>query len=55
MPKGEAFKDNTGRVYDLEERTALFDERVIDFAKRVPVNHITEVLIRQIVRSGTSV
>ena len=41
--------------YDLEERTALFGESVIDFAKTVPVNLITTPLISQLVRAGTSV
>ncbi len=41
--------------YDLEERTALFGEAIIDFAKTIPVNLITTPLIGQIVRSGTSV
>ncbi|MBB5033460.1 four helix bundle protein [Prosthecobacter vanneervenii] len=41
--------------FDLEERTAMFGERVIDFAKAVPRNEVTKPLISQIVRSGTSV
>lgn len=41
--------------YDLEERTASFGERVILFAKRIPVNPVTEPLIRQLVRASTSV
>jgi four helix bundle protein len=41
--------------FDLEERTALFGEKVIAFAKRVPRNEVTGVLVRQIVRSGTSI
>ena len=41
--------------YDLEERTALFGESIIDFAKTIPVNLVTTPLISQIVRSGTSV
>ena len=41
--------------YDLEERTALFGESVIDFAKQIPVNEITRSLIGQVVRSSTSV
>ena len=41
--------------FDLEERTAVFGERVIAFAKKIPVNEITGVLVRQIVRSGTSI
>ena len=31
--------------YDLEERTALFDESIIDFAKQVPMNQITRSLV----------
>jgi len=41
--------------YDLEERTALFGEAVIAFAKRVPQNVVSVPLIRQLVRCGTSV
>jgi four helix bundle protein len=41
--------------YDLEERTGLFGERVVTFAKRIPPNDVNSVLIRQVVRSGTSV
>lgn len=43
------------RRYDLEERTARFGEAIIGFAKKVPVNAVTEPLIRQLVKSGTSV
>ena len=42
------------KTFDLEERTALFGEAVIDFAKTLPVNEITRPLIDQIVRSSTS-
>jgi four helix bundle protein len=42
-------------TFDLEERTAVFGEAVIHFAKTVPKNPITLPLIDQIVRSGTSV
>ena len=41
--------------YDLEERTALFGEAIIAFAKKVPINQVTRSLVDQIVRSGTSV
>jgi four helix bundle protein len=41
--------------YDLEERTALFGEAVIDFAKQIPMNQITRSLVDQVVRSSTSV
>jgi len=43
------------KVYDLEERTALFDEAVIDFCKPIKLTAITDPLVRQIIRSGTSV
>lgn len=41
--------------YDLCERTALYGETVIGFAKKVPVNPITAPLISQLVRSATSI
>jgi four helix bundle protein len=43
------------RVYDLEERTARFDEAVIDFAKIIPQNAVTGRLISQIVGGASSV
>jgi four helix bundle protein len=43
------------RVYDLEERTARFGEGVIDFAKTIPQNPVTNRLISQLVGAGTSV
>jgi four helix bundle protein len=42
-------------VFDLEERTARFGEDVIRFCKKIALTPITEPLIRQIVKSGTSV
>src|SRR3954465_14829904 len=41
--------------FNLEDRTAVFGERVIAFAKRVPVNPVNTPLISQLVRAGTSV
>ncbi|HSF91859.1 MAG TPA: four helix bundle protein [Paracoccaceae bacterium] len=46
---------NGGKPYDLEERTTLFGENVIDFLKKVPVNPITKRLIEQPSGAGTSV
>jgi len=51
---------NTERVsrnnkYDLEERTALFGEAVIEFARSLPKDVINLELVKQIVRSGTSI
>src|SRR4029450_1192913 len=42
-------------AYDLEERTARFGEAVIDFAKKIPAEPLTERLISQLVGAGTSV
>jgi four helix bundle protein len=47
-PQGE-------RLHNLEERTARFGERVIAFAKAVPVTTVTQPLVSQLVRSATSV
>jgi len=43
------------KIFDLEERTARFGEMIIDFVKTVPRNIVNNELIRQIVRSGTSI
>ena len=48
-------KRSSERRFDLEERTALFGENVIGFVKRIPLNAVTEPLIRQLVRSATSI
>jgi four helix bundle protein len=45
----------TKRVYDLEERTARFGEEIIDFAKTIPLNPVTNRIITQLVGAGTSV
>jgi len=43
------------RVYDLEERTARFGEAIVDFAKTILQNPVTNRLINQLVGAGTSV
>src|SRR6266508_6275145 len=45
----------TERVYDLEERTARFGEAVIDFAKEIQQDAVTNRLISQLVGAATSV
>src|SRR5437016_9343286 len=45
----------TKRVYDLEDRTARFGEAIIDFAKTIPQNPVTNRIISQLVGAGTSV
>ena len=41
--------------FDLEERTARFGESIIAFARTVPRDVVTETLICQLVRAGTSI
>ena len=42
-------------AYDLEERTARFGEAIIDFARTIPQNAVTNRIIGQLVGAGTSV
>jgi four helix bundle protein len=42
-------------AFDLAERTAAFGESIVVFAKALPRAPATDPLIRQVVRSGTSV
>ncbi len=41
--------------YDLEERSVLFAEAVIEFCKKAPKHSITMPLINQLIRSATSI
>ena len=41
--------------YDLEERTAKFGENIIKFCNKLPKNIITNPLINQLIKAGTSV
>ena len=42
-------------MYDLEERCGKFGERIILFIKTVPVNRVTDPLVKQLIRSATSI
>lgn len=44
-----------GRPYDLEERTAIFGELVIEFCSSLERNEINRPLLGQLVRSATSI
>ena len=44
-----------GRKYDLEERTAKFGEKIIEFVSKLPKNSINSPLVNQLIRSGTSI
>ena len=43
------------KTYDLAERTALFGEAVINFARKLPSDPINRPLTSQIIRSSTSI
>lgn len=43
------------KIYNLEERTAVFGENTIKFCKKIPKNTITLPVISQLIKSGTSV
>ena len=43
------------RGFDLEERTAKFGEAIVRFAKKISINPVTQPLIGQLVRAGTSI
>lgn len=42
------------RKYDLEQRTAKFGEDIIKFCLKIPRSPLTDPLITQLVKSGTS-
>jgi hypothetical protein len=42
-------------VYDLEERTERFGEMVVDFARTIPRDPVTDRIISQLVGAGTSI
>ncbi len=46
--------ENPNRIYDLEERTALFAERVRNFCLKLPKNLANAEYIPQLIRAGSS-
>ncbi len=48
-------KEGKIKSYDLEERTARFSESIIELAKRIKKDIITEPIINQLIKAGTSV
>ena len=42
-------------MYDLEERTAIFAESVIKLCKTITLDISTTIIIKQLIRSATSV
>ncbi len=48
-------KDGESQKYDLEARTLEFAKRILLLANALSNNNVNDVIIKQIVRSGTSV
>jgi four helix bundle protein len=48
-------EETPGIIYDLEERTARFGERIILFARKIPRSPVNNRLIDQLVGAATSV
>ena len=46
---------SSDKPYDLLERTAVFGECAIQFAKKVPITPVTMQLITQLVKASTSI
>ena len=46
---------NSKQKFDLEERTIVFSEQVIELVKQLPQDTITRPIISQLVRSATSI
>lgn len=53
--KPETAMTKGGKPFDLEERTALFGENVISFCKTIPLSAVTDSIVRQLVRSASSI
>ena len=54
--KDEPAKEKAARhPFDLEERTAVFGERIVRFSKSIPRHPSNDRLIDQIVGAGTSI
>lgn len=45
----------SNKIYDLEERTAIFGEQIIELCKKIRQDAITKPPVQQLVRSATSI
>lgn len=55
LMREESEAPTAGRTYDLLERTAVFGEAVVRFAKKIPRSPANDRLINQLVGAGTSI
>lgn len=51
MPK----QVSVSNKYDLEERTAVFAENIINFCRTVKIDYINAPIVQQLVKSATSI
>jgi len=42
-------------MYDLESRTTMLGQNIVAFVKKLPRNQITDSLLIQLIRAGTSI
>ena len=55
MSKAVSSSESSGQTYDLAERTARFGESVVTLVRRIGLDAVTVPLVKQLVRSATSV
>lgn len=48
-------KSKTEKKYDLEERTTIFAQNILELSKKMPKTITTTPLISQLIRSATSI
>jgi four helix bundle protein len=48
-------RQNREKVFDLEERSILFAESIINFCGQMPRSPVFDPLVNQLVRAGTSI
>ena len=41
--------------FDLEERTAVFSTKILDFCRTITINYLNENQIKQLIKSATSI
>jgi four helix bundle protein len=54
-PDDSQSESNGKRCFNLAERTALFGETVVKFCVKLKVPYVAQPLVRQLVRSATSI
>lgn len=45
----------SNKIYDLSERTSVFAENIVDFSKSLESDRISQPIIQQLIRAGTSI